>query len=210
MLKGAAASSLALLHSTLPAWARSGARTDLTGLSALAGTHFDLNVDHAMQTIDGRSGHAVLINGQLPAPLLRWREGDEVVLNVTNHLDEDTSIHWHGLLLPPNMDGVPGVSFAGIKPGTTFTYQFPIKQAGTYWYHSHSADRKINPHIRRRWQVPDGCCGCRAWHGSSRVREMLSACRMIDAQRSKRFAYGVLLPATDPPCRSPEQASLHA
>jgi FtsP/CotA-like multicopper oxidase with cupredoxin domain len=79
-----------------------------------------------------------LINGQLPAPLLRWREGDNVTLRVTNDLTVDTSIHWHGILLPFQMDGVPGVTFPGIKPGETFVYQFPLRQAGTYWYHSHS------------------------------------------------------------------------
>ncbi|MFT4560935.1 MAG: FtsP/CotA-like multicopper oxidase with cupredoxin domain [Gammaproteobacteria bacterium] len=79
-----------------------------------------------------------MINGQLPAPLLRWREGDNVTLRVTNDLTVDTSIHWHGILLPFQMDGVPGVTFPGIKPGETFVYQFPLRQAGTYWYHSHS------------------------------------------------------------------------
>src|SRR3546814_14337997 len=71
-------------------------------------------------------------------PLLRRREGRNVRLAVTNTLDEDTSIHWHGVLLPFQMDGVPGVSFPGIRPGETFVYEFPVKQAGTFWYHSHS------------------------------------------------------------------------
>lgn len=88
--------------------------------------------------IDGRRGEGITMNGQLPAPLLRWREGDDVILNVTNMLDESTSIHWHGILLPFQMDGVPGVTFPGIKPGETFTYRFPVRQAGTYWYHTHS------------------------------------------------------------------------
>ncbi len=85
-----------------------------------------------------RRGNTVAVNGTVPAPLLRFREGQEAVINVTNRLREDSSIHWHGLLLPPGMDGVPGVSFKGIEPGATFTYRFPIKQYGTYWYHSHS------------------------------------------------------------------------
>ncbi len=81
------------------------------------------------------------IGGQasaIPGPLLRWKEGRNVELRVTNQLDEDTSIHWHGILLPPGMDGVPGVSFPGIPPGETFVYRFPVRQSGTYWYHSHS------------------------------------------------------------------------
>ncbi len=87
----------------------------------------------------GRMGKAVTINGTVPGPLLRFTEGDEAVLRVHNRLDEDTSIHWHGILLPNGMDGVPGVNFPGIKARSTFEYHYPIKQYGTYWYHSHSA-----------------------------------------------------------------------
>ncbi len=125
-------------HSLLPAWARGGLQADLTGLGALSGSTFDLNVADDSSVINGKAGRSILINGQLPAPLLRWTEGDEVTLRVSNQLGEDTSIHWHGLLLPFQMDGVPGVSFPGIKPGETFIYEFPLIQAGTYWYHSHS------------------------------------------------------------------------
>lgn len=125
-------------QAALPAWARSGLSTDLSGLASLSGTQFDLHVAGTRHSIDGKQGRAVLINGQLPAPLLRWREGDKLTLNVTNHLKADTSIHWHGILLPFQMDGVPGVTFPGIKPSETFTYRFPLIQAGTYWYHSHS------------------------------------------------------------------------
>jgi CopA family copper-resistance protein len=89
--------------------------------------------------IGDRRGTATTINGTVPGPLLRLREGRETILRVTNKLDEDTSIHWHGILVPPDMDGVPGISFPGIRPGTTFEYRFPLKQYGTYWYHSHSA-----------------------------------------------------------------------
>ena len=78
------------------------------------------------------------MNGQIPAPLLRWREGDTVTLHVTNRLHEQSSIHWHGILLPTDMDGVPGLSFPGIDPGQTYTYRFDVRQSGTYWYHSHS------------------------------------------------------------------------
>lgn len=93
--------------------------------------------------VNGRKGSAVTVNGSVPGPLLRFREGDEALIHVTNKLKEATSIHWHGILLPPQMDGVPGVSFAGIKPGETFSYRFPLKQSGTYWYHSHSGGQEL-------------------------------------------------------------------
>jgi len=125
-------------QSLLPAWAKSAPLTNLNGLQVLSGTEFNLNIRQTRHRLVGEVGRAVLVNGQLPAPLLRWREGDEITLSVTNHLKVDTSIHWHGILLPFQMDGVPGVTFPGIKPGETFTYQFPLIQAGTYWYHSHS------------------------------------------------------------------------
>jgi CopA family copper-resistance protein len=83
------------------------------------------------------------INGSVPGPLIRLREGEEAVLRVTNRLKETASIHWHGLLLPPDMDGVPGVSFAGIPPGEVFTYRFPVRQSGTYWCHSHSGGQEL-------------------------------------------------------------------
>lgn len=98
----------------------------------------DLAIGKQTVNFTGRSRQAVTVNRSLPAPVLRFREGDNVILRVTNHLDEDTSIHWHGIMLPANMDGVPGFSFHGIPPGETFTYEFPLKQSGTYWYHSHS------------------------------------------------------------------------
>lgn len=126
------------LQALLPAWVRTAAAMQAGGLPALTGTRFDLSIDRTGVRIDGRTGEAITINGQLPAPLLRWREGDDITLRVTNRLDEVTSIHWHGILLPFTMDGVPGVSFPGIRPGETFTYEFPVRQSGTYWYHSHS------------------------------------------------------------------------
>ncbi|MEO8325761.1 MAG: copper resistance system multicopper oxidase [Nitrospirota bacterium] len=98
----------------------------------------DLVIDETPFQIGEVTGMAKTINGTLPGPLIRLQEGAQVTLNVSNRLKEDTSIHWHGLLLPPDMDGVPGVSFAGIKPASTFTYRYPIRQSGTYWYHSHS------------------------------------------------------------------------
>jgi len=101
-------------------------------------TGLDLAIRKRAMMINGRRATAVAVNGTMPGPLLRFREGRTAVIRVTNHLDEETSIHWHGVILPANMDGVPGVSFNGIKPGETFTYRFPLVQSGTYWYHSHS------------------------------------------------------------------------
>ncbi|MGJ8560329.1 MAG: copper resistance system multicopper oxidase [Litorimonas sp.] len=121
----------------LPAWARSASQGNM-GLSALTGTDFDLTVSKFPVRIDGRNTMATGINGTVPAPLIRFREDTPIRLNVHNELDVDTSIHWHGLLVPFHMDGVPGVSFPGIKPKTRFTYDFSVPQSGTYWYHSHS------------------------------------------------------------------------
>ena len=104
----------------------------------LSGTEFNLTIDKINVNITGEPAVATAVNSMITGPTLRWREGDDITLNVTNNLSEDTSIHWHGIILPPAMDGVPGISFDGIKPGETFTYKFPIVQSGTYWYHSHS------------------------------------------------------------------------
>lgn len=121
-----------------PAWARSGTGGLVPDRPTLSGEDIALTVGNSRFTVGGRTGHAVTINGMLPAPLIRLREGQNVRIAVTNTLDEDTSIHWHGVLLPFHMDGVPGVSFPGIRPGETFVYEFPIRHAGTFWYHSHS------------------------------------------------------------------------
>ncbi|MCH8321672.1 MAG: copper resistance system multicopper oxidase [Proteobacteria bacterium] len=112
--------------------AANGAEMDPEGL------FFNLDINHTSLDIGGKDAHAITVNGTIPGPLIRLKEGQMTTMAVTNHLKEDTSIHWHGILLPPGMDGVPGVSFAGIRPGETFTYKFPVKQSGTYWYHSHS------------------------------------------------------------------------
>ncbi|MEQ1688265.1 MAG: copper resistance system multicopper oxidase [Sphingopyxis sp.] len=122
----------------VPAWAQSGTGGIAPAMGTLSGNEIALRVAHSPFAVGGRSGHAVTINGTLPAPLLRLREGQNVRIHVDNALDEDTSIHWHGLLVPFQMDGVPGVSFPGIRPGARFTYDFPVIQSGTYWYHSHS------------------------------------------------------------------------
>jgi len=106
--------------------------------AVLSGTEFDLTIDEAPINVTGRQAVATSVNGTVPAPLLRWREGDTVTLRVTNRLPVASSIHWHGILLPAGMDGVPGLSFKGIQPGETFHYRFDVKQSGTYWYHSHS------------------------------------------------------------------------
>ncbi len=107
--------------------------------TVLSGTRFDLSIDSMTVDFSGRQRTAMAINGSIPGPLLRWREGDSVTLRVRNRLPQDTSIHWHGILLPANMDGVPGFSFAGIAPDGMYEYHFKVKQSGTYWYHSHSA-----------------------------------------------------------------------
>ncbi|WP_296597638.1 copper resistance system multicopper oxidase [Phenylobacterium sp.] len=134
LLRGGAALGAAAL---LPGWAQSATR-GLSTLPTLSGEDIHLTIGHAMVKIDGKAGHAVAINGTVPGPLIRLKQGQNVRLHVTNNLPEDTSIHWHGLLVPFQMDGVPGVSFPGIKPGETFVYEFPVIQSGTYWYHSHS------------------------------------------------------------------------
>jgi CopA family copper-resistance protein len=114
------------------------AKRPRTEQEVLTGVRFDLLIEETEVNITGRPRLAITVNGSLPAPILRMREGDTVTINVTNRLRETTSIHWHGILLPANMDGVPGLSFPGIRPGETFTYRFRIQQSGTYWYHSHS------------------------------------------------------------------------
>ena len=122
----------------LPAWAQllPAARTGTP--PELRGPNFELTMDYTAVDFDGRRGIATTLNGSLPGPTLRMREGETVTIRVTNRLREMASIHWHGIILPFQMDGVPGVSFAGIAPGETFTYRFTLEQSGTYWYHSHS------------------------------------------------------------------------
>ncbi|ERO60165.1 hypothetical protein P308_14925 [Pseudomonas piscis] len=121
-----------LWHS--PAWPRAN-----PGLpQEIRGRQFDLHIGQTPVNFSGTPRTAMTINGGLPGPLVRWREGDTVSIRVNNRLEEDTSIHWHGILLPANMDGVPGLSFAGIAPGSVYEYRFQVRQHGTYWYHSHS------------------------------------------------------------------------
>jgi len=137
----------------MPAWAQGhsvhrmrGGAPIRVGFDEVSGAVIDLAVGHGPRIVQGRKGHGIAVNGSVPGPLIRLKEGQDVRLNVTNNLPEDTSIHWHGLLLPFHMDGVPGISFPGIRPGQTFTYEFPVRQAGTYWYHSHSGLQEQQGH----------------------------------------------------------------
>jgi len=139
LLRGATlAGSGVALSAYMPAWAQPVSAGIVKPLPTVSGDEIRLRVAHQMMMIDGRQSHAIGINGTVPAPLIRLREGQTVRLHVENGLDEQTSLHWHGLIVPFQMDGVPGVSFPGIEKRTTFTYEIPIVQAGTYWYHSHS------------------------------------------------------------------------
>jgi len=121
-----------------PVWAQQTAATVTGTPPVLTGTEFDLTIAETAVNFTGAPRMATTINGSIPAPILRWREGDTVTIRVTNRMPVSTSIHWHGILLPFAMDGVPGVSFRGIEPGETFVYRFKVQQSGTYWYHSHS------------------------------------------------------------------------
>ena len=139
VLRGAVAGGGVLaLQGLTPAWARTGSPGLRPDQPTLTGPNIDLTVGRTPFTLGGRTTTATTVNGGLPAPLLRLREGQTVRIAVHNGLDEDTSIHWHGVLLPFQMDGVPGISFPGIRPSETFVYEFPIIQSGTFWYHSHS------------------------------------------------------------------------
>jgi CopA family copper-resistance protein len=139
MLQGAMTLGGGLTFSAmLPSWARSGTPGLTRPLTILSGTDIALTIARTPWVVEGRAGDAITINGTIPAPLIHLKEGQKVRLAVTNRLEEDTSIHWHGVLVPFQFDGVPGVSFPGIRPDETFIYEFPIIQSGTYWYHSHS------------------------------------------------------------------------
>ena len=127
---GGAAAALGLLRP---------ARAATVGSAVLSGTDFALDIGQMPVNVTGLPSVATTVNGSLPGPILRWKEGTQVRLRVTNRLRVPTSIHWHGILVPFDMDGVPGISFDGIAPGETFTYQFKVRQSGTYWYHAHSA-----------------------------------------------------------------------
>ncbi len=130
--------AVAALAPWFPAWAQTVSPGIASTLPTVSGNDITLRIARQTMRIDGKVSRAIGINGTIPAPLVRLREGQTARLTVVNDLDEDSSIHWHGLILPFHMDGVPGVSFPGIKPKSTFVYEFPVVQSGTYWYHSHS------------------------------------------------------------------------
>ncbi|MGB0922146.1 MAG: copper resistance system multicopper oxidase [Alphaproteobacteria bacterium] len=139
ILKGIAGAGIGVGFAGLvPAWARSASHGNHGLAAPLNSREFDLTVDEFTFKIGGQTAKAIGMNGTVPAPLIRFREGDDVTLRVHNKLAVDSSVHWHGLLVPFQMDGVPGVTFPGIKPSETFTYKFAVPQSGTYWYHSHS------------------------------------------------------------------------
>ncbi len=127
------------LAGAMPTWAQTLSPGLARPVPTVSGTDIALSIGKVAVKVDGKISRAVGVNGTVPAPLVRLKEGQKVRLRVTNTLDEDSSIHWHGLLVPFAMDGVPGVSFPGIPARSTFTYEFSVNQAGTYWYHSHSA-----------------------------------------------------------------------
>lgn len=135
-IEGLAAGGILLGLSPWTKMAQAKETTPLTEI--LTGTEFNLTIAETPVNFTGAQRVATTVNGSIPAPTLRWREGDTVTLRVTNRLAEETSIHWHGILPPYQMDGVPGISFKGIAPGETFIYRFKVQQSGTYWYHSHS------------------------------------------------------------------------
>ncbi|KGB52633.1 Copper-resistance protein CopA precursor [Sphingopyxis sp. LC81] len=130
--------TVAALAPWFPAWAQSVSPGIVAPLPTVSGNDISLRIARQTMRIDGKVSRAIGINGTVPAPLVRLKEGQTARLTVINDLDEDSSIHWHGLILPFHMDGVPGVSFPGIKPRSRFVYEFPVVQSGTYWYHSHS------------------------------------------------------------------------
>jgi FtsP/CotA-like multicopper oxidase with cupredoxin domain len=134
----AAGGALALSRRSISAKADALAQGARLPQAVLRGTSFDLSIGETPMNFTGSTRVAQTINGSIPGPLLRWREGDTVTLRVANQLDEDTSIHWHGMVLPADMDGVPGLSFHGIRPRESYTYRFDVRQSGTFWYHSHS------------------------------------------------------------------------
>ena len=139
LVSGGVLATLSPLASAMSGMFGNVSQTSTTGIApVLTGTEFHLTISEAMVNFTGSPRIATVINGMIPAPTLQFREGDEVTIHVKNDLSEDTSIHWHGIILPFQMDGVPGISFRGIPPGEIFTYKFKLEQTGTYWYHSHS------------------------------------------------------------------------
>jgi len=138
-VQGLAGGALATVSARHFGWAAAAGPSAAGDAGAvLSGTEFNLEIGALAVNFTGQPGIATVVNGRLPAPLLRWREGDTITLRVSNRLTVPSSIHWHGIILPADMDGVPGLSFNGIGPGETYVYRFKVNQSGTYWYHSHS------------------------------------------------------------------------
>src|ERR1700690_827080 len=136
-VQGLAGGALAAVGARHFGWAADSPSVNQAG-ATLCGTEFKLEIDALAVNLTGHPAIATAVNGRIPAPLLRWREGDDVTLRVFNRLSVPTSIHWHGMIVPADMDGVPGLSFDGIGPGESYVYRFKVNQSGTYWYHSHS------------------------------------------------------------------------
>jgi CopA family copper-resistance protein len=137
-VQGLAGGALAVVSARRFGWAAAADPAAGEQGAILSGTEFNLEIGSLAVNLTGQPGIATVVNGRLPAPLLRWREGDTIALRVSNRLSAPTSIHWHGMIVPADMDGVPGLSFNGIGPGETYVYRFKVNQSGTYWYHSHS------------------------------------------------------------------------
>jgi FtsP/CotA-like multicopper oxidase with cupredoxin domain len=137
-VQGLAGGALAIVSARRFGWAAVADPRTVGDAGALSGTEFNLEIGALGVNFTGQPGMATVVNGRLPAPLLRWREGDVITLRVSNRLSAPSSIHWHGIIVPADMDGVPGLSFEGIAPGATYVYRFKVNQSGTYWYHSHS------------------------------------------------------------------------
>jgi FtsP/CotA-like multicopper oxidase with cupredoxin domain len=137
-VQGLAGGALAIISARRFGWAAAAAPRTVGDSGVLSGTEFNLEIGALAVNFTGQPGMATVVNGRLPAPLLRWREGDVITLRVSNRLSAPSSIHWHGIIVPADMDGVPGLSFEGIGPGATYVYRFKVNQSGTYWYHSHS------------------------------------------------------------------------
>jgi CopA family copper-resistance protein len=137
LIKGAAVLGAGAALGVPSGPAAAAVQSGVGGMPVLRGNRFDLRLDRIRVNKSGTETWANAINGFVPGPVLNWREGNVVTINVTNNLPEMTGMHWHGIILPNDMDGVPGLEFPGIMPGATFTYRFPVLQSGTYWYHSH-------------------------------------------------------------------------
>jgi FtsP/CotA-like multicopper oxidase with cupredoxin domain len=137
-VQGLAGGALTIVSARRFGWAAAADPRTVGDSGALSGAEFNLEIGALAVNFTGQPGMATVVNGRLPAPLLRWREGDVITLRVSNRLSAPSSIHWHGIIVPADMDGVPGLSFEGIGPGATCVYRFKVNQSGTYWYHSHS------------------------------------------------------------------------